>query len=96
VDLTIISIVPDSTTTPLTVAVTVSESLATGNVCEVSYAWYYNVSARLDGPGINLPGTPGYTSMGGNLRMRGTQPSLFFAGKTIDAWACPFASTITL
>jgi hypothetical protein len=75
----------------LSVNLTVTEAIVSGNVLEVSYAWY--------GPGGPSPGTdPG---MGGNLCMNGP-PSVFYpngwngVSKTLDAWAIPFIETITV
>lgn len=79
----------DLTVTPsivgLSVHLAIVEALAPGDVLEVSYAWY--------GPGGPNPGIS--TGVGGNLTMTGPD-SVLFPGKTIDAWAWPFAENVTV
>jgi hypothetical protein len=74
----------------MNVLLTVGPTINPGDALEVSYAWY--------GPGGPTPGV--MTGVGGNLVMQGPPSVLYPNGwngvaKTIDAWAWPFAETVT-
>jgi hypothetical protein len=79
----------DLTVTPtiagMTVQLAIAETISAGDTLEVSYSYY--------GPGGPNPGV--CSGVGGNLTMNGP-PSVFYAGKTIDAWAWPFVETVTV
>lgn len=69
----------------LNIVVTLNSPPASGHTLEVSYAWH--------GPGGSNPGAN--SGVRGNLVMNGPA-SVFFAGKTIDAWAWPFIENIVV
>jgi hypothetical protein len=69
----------------LSVNLTISESLSSGDMLEVSYAYR--------GPGGPNPGR--CSGVGGNLAMVGPA-SVFFPGKNLNAWAIPFVATIAV
>jgi hypothetical protein len=74
----------------LNVQLSITETLSPGDVLEVSYAYY--------GPGGPNPGP--CSGVGGNLCMIGPASVLFPSapppGNTINAWAMPFKSTVTV
>lgn len=76
----------------LNIQLTITETLSPGDSLEVSYAYY--------GPSVPVP--PGAsTGVGGNLVMQGPPSVLFPNGwnnvaKTIDAWAWPFLTNVTV
>jgi hypothetical protein len=75
----------------MTVQLTVTQALVSGETLEVSYAWH--------GPGGPNPGVN--SGVGGNLVMRGP-PSVLYpngwngAPKTIEAWAWPFVENVVV
>jgi hypothetical protein len=79
---TLLTVAP--TIVGMTVVLTITEPISSGDVLEVSYAFY--------GPG---DGALSRSGVGGNLTIAGP-PSPLYPGQTINSWAWPFAENVTV